>query len=85
MSDQVTEAMKSNAGPYIAAGVIMCCCLVCCVGFFLWRRRRKEMDTEGMTPYEKWMANEEAKEATGNPMFFANASENGANVAVMNA
>lgn len=68
------EGMGTNGRIFgmVAIGVCVLCC--CVLGFLYWRRsRRKDEDTE-LSPYEKWMQNEDAKKGGSDMVWFANES-----------
>jgi hypothetical protein len=74
LSNPAVDALKSNMGPWIAGGVALFCCMLCGVCFYVWSRRAKGSSGSELSPYEKWMKNEEAREAGENPLYFANSS-----------
>merc|ERR1712023_55368 len=67
------NANNSSNSAAIAAGTVACILLCCCIAFCLYRRkqRKDEKPEEQLTPYEKWMRNEELKNQGAAP---ANAS-----------
>tara|TARA_A100001035_G_C27745582_1_gene483818 strand:+ start:722 stop:1360 length:639 start_codon:yes stop_codon:yes gene_type:complete len=56
---------------FALAAVMVCCCLVVMCLYF--RRKKAKEDPAELSPYEKWIANEEAKR-TGAPVKMANES-----------
>jgi hypothetical protein len=57
-----------SAGIIVAAVILACCCIM---GFVYYRRVRKQQDPNLLSPYEKWMMNEAAKQQ-GVEVSFAN-------------
>jgi hypothetical protein len=57
----------------VAAALILLCC--CVMGCLYYRRRKKTVDDAELSPYEKWIRNEEIKQNGGAPVQFANSSD----------
>lgn len=66
-------------GALVAAGLICCLGICACYYIYYFRKKRLEADNGGISPYEKWMAIEEAKKAGKNVqdpnINFANANQ----------
>lgn len=56
----------------VGLGVLVCCC--CIMGLRYWRRARRKESDVALSPYEKWMQNEDAKRFGGEQKWFANES-----------